>query len=208
MKEAAKAVTGNFARAANGFLTMNSHNRLVRFRTFRWSSMPGWRTTKLVLGNAALAALPRGSGEQDYRDALCRWEDALFARFPEGHRILSVDAARALIARVFGTFDRPLPSLELVAGFDDPKVGGLADVAGNRILIEDGCLYCFLILHESAHLLVPTDQRHGARFTYILQILYRLFIGIPERPVRELLQRHGLPSHTDLPAERRFGVAA
>lgn len=139
---------------------------------------------------------------------MCRWEDALFARFPEGHRILGIDAARALIARVFGTFDREVPSLELVAGFDDPKVGGLADIAGNRILIEDGCLYRFLILHESAHLLVPTDQCHGAPFTYILQILYRIFIGIPERPVRELLQRHGLPSRTEFPAESRLDVAA
>jgi hypothetical protein len=170
--------------------------------------MPAWRTTKLVLGDAALAALPRGCAEQDYRDALCRWEDALFTRFPEGHRILGIDAARALIARVFGMFDREVPSLELVAGFDDPKVGGLADIAGNRILIEDGCLYRFLILHESAHLLVPTDQCHGAPFTYILQMLYRIFIGIPERPVRELLQRHGLPSRTEFPAESRLGVAA
>jgi len=166
------------------------------------------RTPKFILGNAAAAALSPHCAEQDYRDALCRWEDALFARFPDGHRILDADEARALIARVFGAFDRPVPVLEIVPGFDDPRIGGFADIPGNRILIEEGCLYRFLILHESAHLLAPTDQHHGAMFTYILQILYRVFIGIPEHPIRELLERHGLPSHTDLPAGGQFDVAA
>jgi hypothetical protein len=172
--------------------------------------MQAWRTAKFVLGNATATAtaVTRGCAEQDYRAALCRWEDALFARFPEGHRILGVDEARALIAMVFGPFDKPVPTLEIVAGFEDPQVGGFADVASNRILIEDGCLYRFLILHESAHLLVPTDRCHGAMFTYLLQILYRIFIGIPEYPVRKLLRRHGLPSYTDLPADGRFDAAA
>jgi hypothetical protein len=170
--------------------------------------MQAWRTTKFILGDVVAAALSPPRAEQDYRDALCRWEDALFARFPDGHRILDVSEATALIATVFGAFDRPVPTLEIVAGFDDPRIGGFADIPGNRILIEDGCLYRFLILHESAHLLVPTDQRHGAMFTYVLQILYRMFIGIPEHPIRELLECHGLPSHTDLPAGGQFDVAA
>jgi hypothetical protein len=169
--------------------------------------MQAWRT-KFVLGDAVAAALLPHCAEQDYRDALCRWENALFARFPAGHRILDADEAKALIARVFGAFDRPVPTLEIIAGFDDPRIGGFADIAGNRILIEDGCLYRFLILHESAHLLVPTDQCHGAMFIYVLQILYRMFIGIPEHPIRELLQRHELPSYTDLPAGGQFDVAA
>jgi hypothetical protein len=46
---------------------------------------------------------------------------------------------------------------------------------------------------------VPADHRHGATFTYVLQMLYRTFIGVPERAVRDLLVRHGLPSYTDLP---------
>jgi len=170
--------------------------------------MQAWRTTKFILGDVVAAALSPPRAEQDYRDALCRWEDALFARFPDGHRILDVSEASALIATVFGAFDRPVPTLEIVAGFDDPRIGGFADIPGNRILIEDGCLYRFLILHESAHLLVPTDQRHGAMFAYVLQILYRMFIGIPEHPIRELLECHGLPSHTDLPAGGQFDVAA
>jgi hypothetical protein len=170
--------------------------------------MQAWRTTKFILGDVVAAALSPPCAEQDYRDALCRWEDALFARFPDGHRILDVSEATALIATFFGAFDRPVPTLEIVAGFDDPRIGGFADIPGNRILIEDGCLYRFLILHESAHLLVPTDQRHGAMFTYVLQILYRMFIGIPEHPIRELLECHGLPSHTDLPAGGQFDVAA
>ena len=170
--------------------------------------MQAWRTTKFILGDVVAAALSPPCAEQDYRDALCRWEDALFARFPDGHCILDVSEATALIATVFGAFDRPVPTLEIVAGFDDPRIGGFADIPGNRILIEDGCLYRFLILHESAHLLVPTDQRHGAMFTYVLQILYRMFIGIPEHPIRELLECHGLPSHTDLPAGGQFDVAA
>jgi hypothetical protein len=169
--------------------------------------MQAWRT-KFALGDAAAAALLPHRAEQDYRDALCRWEDALFARFPAGHRILGVDEAKALVATVFGAFDRPVPTLEIVAGFDDPRIGGFADIAGNRILIEDGCLYRFLILHESAHLLAPADRCHGAMFTYVLQLLYRVFIGIPEDPVRELLERYRLPSHTDLPAGGRFDVAA
>ncbi len=158
--------------------------------------MQALRTTKFILGDVAAAALSPPCAEQDYRDALCRWEDALFARFPDGHHILDVSEATALIATVFGAFDRPAPALEIVAGFDDPRIGGFADIPG------------ILILHESAHLLVPTDQRHGAMFTYVLQILYRMFIGIPEHPIRELLECHGLPSHTDLPAGARFDVAA
>ena len=62
-----------------------------------------------------------------------------------------------------------------------------------------GYLYRFLVLHESAHLIVPEDRRHGPAFTYILQLLYRSFIGIPEEAVRSFLTRHGLPAYTGTP---------
>jgi hypothetical protein len=165
-----------------------------------------WHSAKFVLGEGIANALSFQDAEQDYRAALCRFEDDLFAHYPDGHRIMGEAEARALIATVFTACGRKLPRLDLVDGFADPAVGGFADVARNRMLIEKGCLYRFLVLHESAHLLVPGDRQHGATFTYILQMLYRTFIGVPERAVRELLLRHGLPSYTDLPQNVRLAA--
>ncbi len=165
-----------------------------------------WHSAKFVLGEGVAAALSFDQPERDYRAALCRFEDALFARYPEGHRIMGEAEARALITTVFTACGRKVPALDLVAGFADPQVGGYADIRRNRILIEEGCLYRFLVLHESAHLLVPTDHRHGAVFTYVLQMLYRTFVGVPERAIRDLLLRHGLPSYTDLPQDARLAA--
>ncbi len=161
-----------------------------------------------ILSEGVAAASASGSSNRDYRAMLCCWEDALFSRYPEGHRILGVDSATRLIRSVFEACGRRLPELRIVSGFDDPRVGGFADVRRNRILIEDGCLYRFLILHESAHLLVPDDRLHGPAFTYVLQSLYRAFIGIPEQAIRELLVSHGLPSYTALPPEEALAAAA
>ena len=36
-------------------------------------------------------------------------------------------------------------------------------------------------------------------FIYLLQTLYRTFLGVPEAAVHELLKQHGLPSYTMLP---------
>jgi hypothetical protein len=55
------------------------------------------------------------------------------------------------------------------------------------------------VLHEAAHLLMPSDRHHGAAFIYVLQTLYRTFLGIPEEAIRALLTQHKLPSHTILP---------
>jgi hypothetical protein len=136
----------------------------------------------------------------DYRSALCRWEDDLFAEFREGHALMDYDAAVKMIGHVFRTFGKPAPTLKLVPGFDDPRVGGYADVARNCIAIETGFLYRFLVLHECAHILVPHDRKHGPAFTYVLQLLYRSYIGIPEDAVKRHLKAHGLPSHTALPS--------
>ncbi|MGH7089353.1 MAG: hypothetical protein ACREFQ_10690, partial [Stellaceae bacterium] len=51
-------------------------------------------------------------------------------------------------------------------------------------------------LHESAHLIVPQDRRHGPGFTFVLQLLYRSFVGVPEEAVRQFLRRHRLPCFT------------
>lgn len=161
-----------------------------------------------MLSEGVSAALGYGVPGKDYRTALCRWEDELFGRFPEGHKILTPAAATSLIETVFEGCGRKPPELRLVPGFDDPRVGGFADVARNRILIENGCLYRFLVLHESAHILVPSDRHHGAIFTYVLQFLYRTMIDIPETAIRELLLRHGLPSYTELPEEAAVAIAA
>jgi hypothetical protein len=166
-----------------------------------------WRQANVALGEAVAAAASSGHDGRDYRAALCRFEDDLFAQYRDGHRIMDAAETQTLIVTVFTACGRPLPRLELVAGFADPKVGGYADVEGNRILIEEGCLYRFLVLHEAAHLLVPEDNRHGAAFTYVLQMLYRVFIGIPESAVRDLLRHHGLPSCTALPQECRRAAA-
>lgn len=145
----------------------------------------------------AIAAATRGSARGgDFRAAICRFEDDLFAAFPAGHRLLGYDEATAMIGEIFATLCRAPPRLALVAGFDDPRIGGFADIRNHRIAIERGYLYRFLVLHEAAHLIVPEDRRHGPAFTYVLQLLYRSFIGVPEEAVRRLLGRHGLPAHT------------
>jgi hypothetical protein len=166
-----------------------------------------WRQAKFALGEGVAAAASSDCSNRDCRAMLCNFEDDLFARHPGGHRIMGVDETRALIATVFIACGRTVPRLELVAGFADPKVGGYADIEGNRIMIEEGCLYRFLVLHEAAHILVPADHRHGSAFIYVLQMLYRVFVGVPEQAVRDLLLRHGLPSYTDLPRERRLFAA-
>lgn len=167
-----------------------------------------WHQAKFALDEGVAAAASFDGTDGDCRAALCRFEDDLFARYPDGHRIMDVAETRALAATIFTACGRPVPQLKLVAGFADPKVGGYADVEGNRIMIEEGCLYRFLVLHEAAHLLVPADRRHGSAFTYVLQMLYRIFIGIPEQAVLDLLLRHGLPSYTELPGDRPFAAAA
>jgi hypothetical protein len=147
--------------------------------------------------NAAVAVANRhGDRETDFRAAVCRFEDDLFASFPDGHRLIEYDVAVKMLREIFAACGRAPPRLTLVGGFDDPKVGGFADVAKHRIAIERGYLYRFLVLHESAHLIVPEDRRHGPSFTYILQLLYRSFIGIPEEAVGGFLRRHGLPAYT------------
>ena len=165
-----------------------------------------WHSAKLVIGKGTATAKSLHRHEHDHREALCRFEDELFARYPEGHRIMDEAGTRALLATVFTACGRRVPKLEMVAGFADPQIGGFADVRRHRILIEKGCLYRFLVLHEAAHLLAPSDHRHGAAFTYVLQTLYRTFIGVPERVMRDLLVRHGLPSYTDLPQDVRLAA--
>jgi hypothetical protein len=139
--------------------------------------------------------------EVDYRSALCRFEDDLFAEFASGHQIISYDAAVKMIGEVFRACGKPAPTLEMVPGFEDPRIGGFADVARHRIKIEKGYLYRFLILHECAHILVPDDRKHGHAFAFVLQYLYRVFCGIPEAAMRHYLERHGLPSLTSLEVE-------
>jgi hypothetical protein len=143
----------------------------------------------------------------DYRPALCRFEDDLFAEFAAGHEIISYAEATRTIGKLFRAIGRAAPALELVPGFDDPKIGGFADVARHTIKIEDGYLYRFLVLHECAHILVPDDKKHGPAFTYVLQLLYRACIGIPAGAMQHYLEKHGLPSLTELPAAEPLPIA-
>jgi hypothetical protein len=81
-------------------------------------------------------------------------------------------------------------------------------VKRHRIVIEKGCLYRFLVLHETAHILVPEDRHHGPVFIYVLQTLYRTFFEVPEAAIRDLLILHGLPSYTTLPEPEALPIAA
>ena len=164
--------------------------------TVNATATPFARVAKRGLGQAIAAASRGGDLATDFRAAICRFEDDLFAEFPAGHGLMDYDAAAAMLREVFAACGAAPPALALVPGFDDPRVGGFADVANHRIAIENGYLYRFLVLHESAHLLVPQDRRHGPGFTYVLQLLYRSFVGIPEEAVRRFLTRHGLPAYT------------
>lgn len=160
------------------------------------SSTPFSRIASRGVGAAIATATRLGDLTTDFRSAICRFEDDLFARYPAGHGLMNYDDASALLRDIFRTLGRVPPKLALVPGFDDPRVGGYADVRNHRIAIERGYLYRFLVLHESAHLIVPEDRRHGPAFTYILQLLYRSFIDIPEGAIRAFLTRHGLPDYT------------
>jgi hypothetical protein len=166
------------------------------------------RSATRILSEGVSAALAHGVVGQDYRAALCRWEDDLFRCFPLGHGIIARREAAGLIDTIFSACGYKVPKLRLVRGFDDPRVGGFADVERHCIVIEEGCLYRFLVLHESAHMLVPADRHHGPVFTYVLQTLYRAFLGIPETAIRESLLDHGLPSYTDLPMDGAIPIAA
>lgn len=160
------------------------------------STTPFARVADRGLDLALAAALRQADCRTDFRAAICRFEDDLFAAFPDGHRLLGYSEAAAMLRDIFAMLGRVPPLLTLVPGFDDPRVGGFADIRNHRIAIERGYLYRFLVLHESAHLIVPADRRHGPAFTYILQLLYRSFIGIPEEAIRRFLGRHGLPGYT------------
>jgi hypothetical protein len=167
----------------------------------------GWSITGATLRDGVASARFLPESRVDYRPALCRFEDDLFAEFTAGHEIISYPEAIRMIGTLFRAIGRAAPNLELVPGFDDPKIGGYADVANHTIKIEDGYLYRFLILHECAHILVPEDKKHGHSFTFVLQLLYRAFIGIPAHAMQEYLERHGLPSLTELPSLEPLPIA-
>lgn len=164
-------------------------------------SNPFGRCARGGLWEALAAAVAQGDNRTDFRASLCNFEDDLFAAFPAGHGLMEMSAAQDMVSEIFAALGRRPPRLALVPGFADPRVGGYADVANHRIAIERGHLYRFLVLHESAHLIVPEDRRHGPGFTFILQLLYRSFVGIPEEAVRHFLERHRLPCFTSV--ERR-----
>ncbi|HUK59748.1 MAG TPA: hypothetical protein VLV50_11000 [Stellaceae bacterium] len=149
------------------------------------------------LGAAIASAVAAGDLRTDFRAAICRFEDELFALYPAGHARISLGEAREMVDEIFAVLALRPPRLELVRRFADPRIGGFADVAGHRIAIERGHLYRFLVLHEATHLLVPEDRLHGPAFTFVAQLLYRSFIGIPEEAVRLCLTRNGLPVLTD-----------
>jgi hypothetical protein len=157
---------------------------------------PFSRVANFGLRDAIVAAARHSDRGGHHRAAICGFEDDLFAAFPAGHRRMTFADAAAMIDEIFALCDRKPPELALVSGFEDPRVGGFADIRNHRIAIEKGCLFRFLVLHESAHLIVPEDRRHGPAFTYVLQLLYRSFIGVPEPAVRRLLRHHGLPAYT------------
>lgn len=154
------------------------------------------RFARKGLTEAVAAAANEGDRDTDFRAAVCRFEDELFAAYPQGHALMEFRAAEAVLAQIFGSLGRRPPRLAMVPGFSDPRVGGYADIRNHRIAIERGHLYRFLVLHESAHLIVPDDRRHGPGFTFVLQLLYRSFLGIPEDAARLLLLKHGLPCYT------------
>jgi hypothetical protein len=158
------------------------------------------RWARRGLGEAIASAVAEGDTKTDFRAALCRFEDDLFGEYPAGHALLDYGAAKAMVAEIFGALDRRPPRLTLVPGFADPRVGGFADIANHRIAIERGHLYRFLLLHEAAHLVVPEDRLHGPAFTFVAQLLYQSFIGVPEDAVRRCLARHGLPIFTGVTA--------
>jgi hypothetical protein len=163
--------------------------------------------TSAELREGVASARFMSEGRVDYRPALCRFEDDLFAAFTAGHEIITYGEAVRMIGAVFRAVGRAAPDLELVPGFDDPKIGGFADVASHTIKIETGYLYRFLILHECAHILIPEDRKHGPGFTYVLQLLYRAFIGVPAHAMQQFLAKHGLPSYVELPSLEPLPIA-
>ena len=166
------------------------------------------RSATRDLSDGVSAALAHGVTGKDYRAALCRWEDDLFQRFPLGHGIIAQHEAAGLIETIFDACGRSIPKLRLVRGFDDPQVGGFADIARHCIVIEEGCLYRFLVLHEfgpyaGSDRPPPWAGLH-LRSAGSLSCFHRHSRSGDSR----VLLRHGLPSYTDLPRDVAVPIAA
>ena len=146
------------------------------------------RWARSGLGEAIASAVAEGDTDTDFRAAICRFEDDLFADYPAGHALIALATPKPWWPRS-SQRSAAAAAPRARAGFADPRIGGFADVANHRIAIERGHLYRFLVLHEAAHLVVPEDRRHGPAFTFVAQLLYRSFIGIPEEAVRHGLAR-------------------
>jgi len=159
------------------------------------------RVVERGLGDCLAAAVRDSDRATDFRAAVCRFEDDLFASFPAGHQVLDYYEGAAMVREIFRVLGRCPPRLALVPAFADSRIGAYADIRNHRIAIDRDHLYRFLVLHEAAHFIVPVDRRHGPAFTYILQLLYRSFIGIPEDAMRCFLSRHRLPSYTRATAD-------
>ena len=107
---------------------------------------PFTRAAARGLNRAIADVATRGDRRTDFRAAICRFEDELFAEFPAGHRLIEYSMAVAMIGEIFTACGRAPPQLTLVAGFDDPRVGGYADVEG---VIATGAPTPFTILDEA-----------------------------------------------------------
>jgi hypothetical protein len=143
---------------------------------------------------ATIATASRyGPALRDYRAVVCRFEDGLFAAVPSGRGLVEPAEAQAMIDDIFGALGRNAPRLCLVSGFADPRIGGFADFARRLVLIERSALHRYLVLHESAHFLMPQDLWHGPGFLHVLQFLYRNLIGVPDEAIRWFMRLHALP---------------
>ena len=95
--------------------------------------------------------------------------------------------ARADVERLVTTYEKEARNARPADAGGDP---GPRDPAGRALRAGRG----------SDGPRLREDRRHGPAFTYVLQLLYRSFIGIPEEAIRRFLNKHTLPNYTASPA--------
>ena len=125
------------------------------------------------------------------REAVYRWERSL-PQYEE-HGSMSLRECEALVARVWADY-RPGRSVPTI-GDGRRTRRGLAYTWDNRMSLPRWARSPLVVLHESAHLLLPSDEKHGPAFATLCLELWARYIdgfdkvaarkaGIAQRPRR------------------------
>jgi hypothetical protein len=140
-------------------------------------------------------------GRDNQRTAVYRWEHKVIKKWPKCNKSLTWQECRELVNRVWSDY-RP--------GEDPPKVvcntRARHWAKGSRWKItlppKDWAKHTIVVLHETAHSLVPTDEEaHGPKFASLMLELWAKYGGVPENDAKSMAVRQK-------PRRVRFAMAA